>query len=446
MPFSLRLTNLNPTKYHQPVTISAPAIHRLDTVGRLWPLVQTSRLTAFFRISVELNEPIVLPRLQKTLEKGQKKFSGFFMVLKPGFFWSYVDEDSWESTLVPETPWPCMAPKKPGSNSSLLRVKPWMNRIAFEFSHALTDGTGAWIFIRWIIGEYLGLPEEPGFPENGNEIEASFDPETWENGFRRYGKHNLPFSEPRTKAYRPSSSLLPPGNYRLITGIAPTPALIQAAKKLDLKLGEFLVAILLAALQELVFHEQPESRSGVGPRVLRILVPVDLRKYFPSKTLRNFFAFVAPELDLRLGRRNLDEIAHEVRWQMRGHLVPWRLLAHFSQHIKKETNPGLRIIPGFIKRFFLVLGYPLAGENKFSASLSNLGKAEWGTLNPNPIRRVLFAPPPSPWTKTNCSVISSGDETAITFGSTARSRDLEREFFRLLVSTAHEVRITGGTR
>jgi len=406
---------------------------------------------------------VVLSRLQAALAKGSQKFPGFFVVLKLGFFWSYIEEDTWESALRSESSWPCMASQKGSARRSLLRVIPWVNRIAFEFSHTLTDGVGAWIFIQGIIGEYLGFSVGAADDHKGQETAPgsnaaqAFDPEAWENGFRRYGDQRLPFSEPGTRAFRPTSPLLPVGHYRLITGLAPTQTLLQAAKKLDLKLGEFLVAVLLAALQKIALSGRPGTgmdssaassakfTARSNPRVLRVLVPVDLRKFFPSKTMRNFFAYVAPEIDLGLGHRSLEEIAHEVRWQMRGSLVPWKLKAHFSQHVKKEANLGLRIIPGFIKRFFLVLGFPLAGENKFSASLSNLGKADWGTLDPGLIRRVLFAPPPSPWTKTNCSVVSSGDETAITFGSTARTRDLEREFFRLLVSTAGEVRITGGT-
>lgn len=134
-----------------------------------------------------------------------------------------------------------------------------------------------------------------------------------------------------------------------------------------------MVAVLLAALQKIALSGRPGTgmdssaassakfTAGSNPRILRVLVPVDLRKFFPSKTMRNFFAYVAPEIDLGLGRRCLEEIAHEVRWQMRGSLVPWKLKAHFPQHVKKEANLGLRIIPGFIKRFFLVLGFPLAG-------------------------------------------------------------------------------------
>ncbi|MBN2508997.1 MAG: hypothetical protein JXB03_01930 [Spirochaetales bacterium] len=320
----------------------------------------------------------------------------------------------------------------------MIQVNPWQNRIAFEFSHAITDGSGAMVFVRWFMDTYFQLRNGHGF--QNEESDRRKTSEMWENAFIRYSRKDIYSSDAMSWAFRPRSFLLPKGQYRIITGIGSASTFALTAKEYDLKLGEYLVSVLFAALQKLAFFETEVQRG-----ILRILVPVDLRRFFPSETIRNFFAFVAPEIDMRLGQRDFREIAHEVRHQMRGSLVPWRLQAHFTRHRKLESNIALRVIPGILKRLFLVPSFPLAGEKKFSASLSNLGRVDFDSQYKDEVRRVLFAPPPSPWTKTNCSVISYGDELVISFGSTAMNRDLEREFFRILVQTGASIRITGGT-
>lgn len=116
--------------------------HRLDTVGRLWPLINTKRMTAFFRISVEFKNFIDLTKLQQSLKKASAYFPGFFMEVRSGFFWPYLAPTKWENVLLAEQPWPCLNEIHHGNGMSrpLLRVIPWQNRLALEFSHAITDG------------------------------------------------------------------------------------------------------------------------------------------------------------------------------------------------------------------------------------------------------------------------------------------------------------------
>jgi hypothetical protein len=88
----------------------------------------------------------------------------------------------------------------------------------------------------------------------------------------------------------------------------------------------------MSALQELL----PASPGRFRKRILRILVPVDLRRFYPTPTLRNFFGFVAPEIDTRFGRLSRAAIAHEVRWLSRGGLSEHRLRALFSRNAQDE--------------------------------------------------------------------------------------------------------------
>ena len=420
----------------------------LDTAGRLWPILRTARLTSLFRLAVEFRDAVDLPALERSLMDLKRRYPGFFVRIRHGVFWSYVEPGPERLPLFAEDPRPCMNWSAADQARGLIRVRPWRNRIAVEFSHAVTDGGGAVVFMRALAQSYCryaGIGAVPGQTEE----HPGPGPEEWENAFWRHTQGNLPSLDRTGRAYRPRSGLLPRGRYRLLVGTVSSQHLRDAAAAHDVKVGEYLVAVLADALQTLSRDAPRGRRPGRGRRRLRrpirILVPVDLRRFFPSRTLRNFFAFVAPELDQRLGAMSFDEIAHEVKWQMRGGLTRRRLLAHFSQHVGLERTLLLRVLPRLLKRVIVGLGFPVVGEGRYSASLSNLGPISLPEGVSEEVIRFLFSPPPSPWTRTNCSVVSYGGETVITFGSTAVERDIEREFFRTLRRQVGPLAVWGGS-
>lgn len=409
----------------------------LDTAGRIWPFLRSRYLTSLFRISVELSEVVSIPALTASLRQLRTELPGFFVRLRPGFFWWYVDLAGDAVPLSAEGTSPCVDWTAMEQKRGLIRVRPYHNRIAVEFSHAVTDGGGAIILIQRLLALYLfhlGKITEVPVPDEFSQ------PGLWENAFRRYARPGLPSDLPVGKAFRPKSRLLDPGRYRLITGSIDSATLREAARRRNLKIGEYLTALLVASLQELLPKESRRRRR----RVIRILIPVDLRRFFPTSTLRNFFGFISPRIDPGYGALNLDEIADEIRWQTRGALSTHRLRAHLSQNVHLERSGPLRLAPGILKKAALGIAFPVVGESRFSASLSNLGRVDLPDQIAAEVVRFVFIPPPSPYTRTNCSVVSYGAQTVITFGSTAHERDIEREFFRYLRRDAGSVYVKEG--
>jgi len=431
----------------------------LDTAGRLWPFVQSRRLTSLFRLSVDLDRPVRLPALERAVDDLRQLLPGFFVRLRQGVFWSYV-ERSEERPIYPEQSSPCVNWSAADRSRGLIRIKPWRNRIAVEFSHAISDGGGARVFLATLVSRYL---VHAGLTTEVASEAPRIAQEDWENAFRRYGRPDLPSPPVIGKAFHPRTRLLSRGAYRVLTGTVRSDELKEAARAADLRIGEFLVAVMIEALQAIAMRESAippgvvadteavrsnrrERRRRLRPGVIRVLVPVDLRRFFPSTTLRNFFGFVAPEIDPRLGMYDPEEVAAEVRHQMRGALTAKRLLASFSRHVGIEAIPFLRVLPAGLKRAVMSVFFPWVGDLRYSASLSNLGPLTFGDAADRHVQRVLFVPPPSPWTRTNCSVVSFGRHTAISFGSTAVERDVEREFFRLIRQRTGWCQITGGNQ
>ena len=89
----------------------------------------------------------------------------------------------------------------------------------------------------------------------------------------------------------------------------------QKAQEKQVIITEYLVAIYLLVLQDIFFERKGK---GISPRnnIARIQVPVNLRKIYPSKTMRSFSLFITPEIDFRLGKYSFEEILKIVYHKM----------------------------------------------------------------------------------------------------------------------------------
>lgn len=76
---------------------------------------------------------------------------------------------------------------------------------------------------------------------------------------------------------------------------------------------EFLCAAMMEAILE-IQAEKVHSRRRRKP--VKVLIPVNLRKLFSSKTLRNFALYITPEVDPTLGEYTFDEICAIVHHRM----------------------------------------------------------------------------------------------------------------------------------
>ena len=71
---------------------------------------------------------------------------------------------------------------------------------------------------------------------------------------------------------------------------------MAAAKRYGATITEYLNAVLLQAL---LTRQKEDRRSRLRP--VKIAMPVNLRRFFPSITLRNFITMIFPGVDPRLG-------------------------------------------------------------------------------------------------------------------------------------------------
>jgi len=404
---------------------------RLDNAAQIFPSVSNDRLTNIFRLAVTLREAVQPAVLSQALRAVVPRFPSFRVRLKPGMFWySLVDEPEFPP-LYPESASPCLTFRRSARSPLLFRVRWFGRRFAVEFHHALTDGAGGLVFVRALTAEYLSLTGiEDGDPDDLRKTAYEPDPAEDHDDFHDLYDAKFPRHPALSQAFQPPWPLVPRGYYLVTTGRLSVSGALAKAKERGATLTEYLAACLLTAFQDAFLALPAQERERLA-RPLRLVIPVNLRPIFGSKTLRNFFVVIPVEIDLRLGRYDFDEIVRKVHHQLQAEMDPKLLKKQVIRNLRGELNVVARVIPLPLKNGIL-RGIFRSYERRQTASLSNLGRVDWPPRWAAAIQSVDFTPPPSPRCLVNVGVASCGDRLSITLGSLSSEPEVERALFRRL--------------
>lgn len=398
----------------------------------------TTRASPFvYRLSCVLDEPIRLPDMELAFSAVIERFPAFKTELRPGVFWYYLEPLSKPVRLQPDSRYPAEYHRLRKWDRYLFRVRLFGPRISCEFHHSLTDGTGALAFLRSLVAEYLrrrGVKTEDweGIARPGQAV----DPAEYEDAYRAFDPGKLPLPPREGPAFHIPGKRYAQGEYRSTTGRASVALALKAAKERGVSLTELLAACHLAALQGLMEANQSKKRP------IRIQVPVNMRKYHASSTLRNFFLFVPVDIDPRLGRYDFPEILTRVSSQMRLGLNAKELDRQIRRNAGSARNAFLRLVPLPIKNFALKIVSLTMASRPYSGSLSNMGAVPMPEAFASRILRFDFLPSRDRATGANVGVISWRDELSITVGSLVVERDFEKAFFRAIMDAGIAIELS----
>lgn len=422
-----------------PWYMDTPSWIRLDNSANLWPALLNRRYTTLFRLALRFQSAIQINALESALADVVPSFPFFQVKVRPGLFWYGLLRRHDLPPLEADVANPCQNPQLIGGERWPFRVRVWHRQIAVEFSHILTDGTGAVEFVRALGCRYLEyVRTEAGGPV---PVQIPGDPgQQWQDPSREHARRRFPPLPSPGPAFHFPGKLEPVGNYSIIHGFMPVAPVLALAKERGLTLTELILTLLFQSCLDLAQREFDEGRlRRLGP--IRILVPVNLRKVFQSRTLRNFFAFSDPSLDPRLGPYDFEEIAATVMYTLRRQSQASYLRHQLSRNVAEETPFAKRIAPLFLKNIAINIGWAIRGDRQFTCSFSNLGRMDEPLETDGSPVEWSFVPPPSPVTKTNVTMISSRDTLCITFASLLDDPLWARLFFRRLADLGPAIRI-----
>ncbi|UJL45623.1 alcohol acetyltransferase [Virgibacillus sp. NKC19-16] len=397
--------------------------YRLDNAGKLYTSIISSRATTLFRVSATLTSQIDSKLLQAALESTLERFPFYKVQLKQGFFWYYFEGTDQTPRAEEEIYYPCMSLSIKRRGSFPFRVLYFNNRIAMEISHSITDGTGAMKFLRELVTNYLHLKES--VPLKREEIDQEQLQLETENAFRKYYEKDIPVLKSRVgKSFKLPIQLDKKGHYHITTGIIKVDELKRKAKEYDTSITILLTAVYMESL--LAIQERTERRKL--PIVIN--VPVNMRSFFASETMRNFFVSITPSIDARLGTYDLEEIVNEIKIEFNRLLTRKKLKQYIKRSVIGEKSLALRLMPSPVKDIVAPSIYSFFGEGQYTSGLSNLGVVQVPSEIEQFIERFECYPPPSIGNKVKAMLISYKSHMYISFGNLSKDRMLEREFFR----------------
>jgi NRPS condensation-like uncharacterized protein len=406
---------------------------RLDNAGKLYPSIASSRVSTTFRLTAVFKENIDAKILQKALGGACNSYPLFNVILRRGAFWYYFERTNEIPRIYNEKYYPCNSIRLKDSHARPFSLLYYKNRVHLEISHAISDGAGAMVFLKQIVKNYYHLQRNESI-DNTSMMKDGQD----EDAFKKYYEEDIPNPRKVDKAFHFPFKLIEKGEYRITTGIFSYSQLKDISKKYHTSPTKFLLMLFFETIQDYL-ASLDLSHKEIKPIIINL--PVDLRSYFPSETVRNFFISLTPQIDTRLGYYTREEILKEIDMYFNYQLNKKRLKQYIHRNFRNELFWHVRIIPLFIKNAIIPWVYNYYGESSYTTSLSNLGTTvilePYGDL----LERIEVLPPPSEGNIIKATMMTYRDTTSLSFGSLTDNRIIERQFFRALRTEGIEVKI-----
>ena len=412
---------------------------RLDNAAKIYPAAKRQNWSNVFRLSATLKEPVDREVLASALDVTIRRFPSIAARLRRGVFWYYLQQVPKAPEIREENSYPLVRMTGSEMRRCALRVIVYDCRIALELFHSLTDGNGALVFLKSLVAEYLQQKHGIRVPaEHGvlGRLEEPSEAEL-EDSFQKYAGP-VEASRRENDAWRMSGTLEPDGFLNVTCFTLPVQDALDLAHSYGVSLTTFLGAAIMQALQQLQAEKVPNPRHR---KYIRLLIPVNLRPIFPSKSLRNFAMYTIPEIDPRLGEYSFGEICAAIRHRMGLDVNPKQMSMRIATNVNSERIAAVKIMPLFVKNIVMKAVFDSVGERKSCLSMSNLGAVKLPEEMKPYVERFDFILGVQATAPYNCGILSYGDTLYINFIRNIREPELEARFYGVLRDMGLKVQV-----
>ena len=431
-PLEEALNRLSPERLGGFYAWPATLWFRLDDAAKIYPLSMKHGQMSVFRLAAVMKEPVKPELLQIALHFTIQRFPGFATTVRKGFFWHYLDQTKRRYCIQPETDIPVRPLKIAASGSQSFRVLYYENRISVEFFHILTDATGGMCFLKTLLAEYLRLLGV-GCPCGDGILDVTKPPLAGEN------ENAFPAADRRGKgsgltdraSLQLSGKLAPVRPCRILHFEMDAEKLREAAKSRNATVTAYLLGLLFLA-----GRRATEAMGGS----FNIQVPVNMRKFYPSPTLRNFSMYCGIRLNLEQVT-TLDDILPEIQRQ----LTEKASREAMTEMIHSSTRlvNSVRFVPLFIKAPIARLIYGFLGDKIFSNTLSNLGVVHLPPEMESRVDHLEFLLGTLVSNRAGCALVTCGGKAVLTIAKQTADPSLEEALCRLLDEDAVQYAVKG---
>lgn len=357
---------------------------RLDNASNIFVAARNDTDTKVFRLTAVMKEQIKENFLQQALIKTYNEYPLFHNVLRRGFFWYYLEPiDRLPKIQMEKTP-PCTQIYHYDKREFLFRVLYRDNQIHLEVFHALTDGTGAFWFFEDLLTNYINMFQADekislNYKRRKEDLEDSFKryfqkkiqlfPQNFAKEKRKKECSFYKILRNKTKTHQINGTRTPDHRLRIIKLNLPVDRILSLAREENVSLTIYLAALYMLSVYEVADHNKKQKDMRIS-----ISIPINLRQFFPSLSVRNFFSTTTLSYTFKPLSENssLSEISRELNIQFQKQLEVEEIESKIQKFIQFEYNPFIRIVLRPVKDFILkVVNY--FNNQSITIAMSNLG-------------------------------------------------------------------------
>lgn len=407
---------------------------KLDNTAHLFPVIAGEGMSNVYRISVTLKEEIQPELLQEALDRVLPWFDVFNVRMRYGVFWYYFETNQKPAPIVREEyRYPCQYITQNRNRNYMFRVNYYKNRINLEVFHVLTDGMGGITFLKELTYQYLRLAH-PELVEKVGDGLCSDTSLNHEDSYLKNYKKSQKKGYKTERAFLVKGEKLKPLELGVMHGYMSIKSLKKACNRYEVSINEYLVAVFLWSIYMECLHGLPSDRP------ISSCVPVNLRPYFDSITMKNFFVIVSAVFKPEKEHYTFEEVVQIVAESLRSQITREHLEKLFAYNVSNEKNFILRAVPLFVKSLAMKYVYRTSALAN-TTTVTNIGNIQVREEYQEYIDKFYAFLSMSKGQNIKGTVCSYKDTLTFTITSTLADVSIQRRFFRKLSEDGIPVQI-----
>lgn len=382
--------------------------------------------TNVYRFTMTMSEEVDPVLLQKAVEIITPRFPVLLSGFQPDFF-KDAQVPYHEVIRVQKDTDYLVTMTKEEIERCALRVLYRDHLLSFECFHAQSDGYGAVAFISTLTAEYLKLRYQIEIP-SGYPVLNVLEPVKQEEECDEYLQHAASKASKLKKLYAYQLPKEDKNEWNIKVDERTVSA--SRLKQISKEHGVSATAFLSALMAESIMKIQKKNRTSIKP--VRIMIPVNLRGFFPSVTMRNFIETIFVTMHDHDTNKSLKELCAQFRNEMKQRLTKEHLSGLVKAHVDAQTSLLFRMIPRAVKYFAFKAGYAFFGESNSSITFTNLGVVNLPEAMHPYISKIDCYLSPRTGSPYNCAMITYRDQVSINFSRYNHKKELEELFYERL--------------
>ena len=399
---------------------------RLDNSAKIFPIAAGRKYSTVFRLSAVLKEEVNEKILYQAVNRALEQYPSFKVRMKAGFFWYYFEYNPKKIIIEEEKDYPCKYIEPKTNNNYLFKITYFKNKINIDIFHSLTDGNSGNMFFKEIIYNYLEIAHKNELKEE-RKSRKIIECDTEDSYIKNYDRKAKGNSSSK-KAYVLKGKKIRFGGISTIHEIIDLEALKEECKKYGTTVTQYLTAVLIYSIYEANYKKY----NYKGSKPIKVCIPVNLKKYFPSKTISNFFSYITLEAEMQKENLNtFDKIVEFVKSDFKKRLQEQEIIKTMSANVKLGNNFLIKIVPLPLKKLLVRLSY-IEIRKYTTITYSNIGRIGIIGKYKNYIDYFLMLIAPEPVEKIKCSSCTYENKMVFTFTSILKDNSIEKRFYEFL--------------